>query len=60
MEEKLSTATEQSFTPNTPVASNTIADWPGARCTSKAITFLPATALAVDRITWNLEKVVAS
>ena len=56
MEAKLSTATEQSFTPNTPVASNRIADWPGARCTSNAITFLPATAPTIGRITWNLEK----
>ena len=57
---KLSTTGEQSFTPNTAVASNTSSDWLGARCTSNAITFLPATAPAVDRITWNLEKAEAS
>ena len=43
-----------------PVASNTTALSPGARCTSNAITFLPSTAPAVERITWNLEKSEAS
>ena len=59
-DENESTAIEQSFTPNTPVASNTSALSPAARWISKAITFLPATAPTVGNTTWNLEKSEAS
>ena len=60
MAAKLSTVTEQSFTPNTPVASNTTALSLVARWISKAITFLPATAPAVGSTMWNLAKAEAS
>ena len=59
MEANESITGEQSFTPNTPVASNTIAFSPAARWISKAITFVPTTAPTVGRTTWNLEKSVA-
>ena len=60
MEENESTTIEQSFTPNTPVASNTSALSPTARWISNAITFLPLTAPAVGNTTWNFENSDAS
>ena len=53
---KLSSTTEQSFTPKRPVASNTTGSPEGlssGRCTSKAITFLSLAACTMFRITWN-------
>ena len=59
MAAKVSTAMEHSFTPNTPVASNTTGiseEVSLGRCTSKAITFLPATAPDTEEMMWNAEK----
>ena len=61
--EKESTTVEQSSTPKTPVASNTmgsVEEAPTGRWTSKAITFKPSTTPEVGRMIWNLEKMEES